>query len=386
MALNFPWEMYQQVQEAKNRNRQQVNQNIAGLGQGLGQGFNTIGQAMQQEKSKKAIEEVMSKNPTLAPYAKLASMYPQEFMQNVLPKLTPKSGGSPEITIGPDGTMTIGGMPIAGQQPAATASPMTPAAPQTAGIGGMTSPGGPPPPPPAGRSFSVPITGNKAADLLGRGFGKGKVGAITDPAKAHFYESRATSAEVGALSQIEKNIDPSIASKTTPIGAAASSVRRAINGLSLLQMPTVTKTSLEATMGDIDSIVSQAGATVEGRKMLSTPNFQSNLQAYRSFVSSAPDKVAAPPGMVRIYRDILTDLGPVAEKFVKDRVVQQSDFYRSRGEKLVGKEKYDAMTKRILEGFKIQVPGAETGGQWTDQHEKRLQQLLMKKQNGTIGN
>jgi hypothetical protein len=50
MALNFPWEMFMQAQQEKNRNRQQMYQDIAGIGQGLGQGMGAVGEMMQRKK------------------------------------------------------------------------------------------------------------------------------------------------------------------------------------------------------------------------------------------------------------------------------------------------------------------------------------------------
>jgi len=111
-------------------------------------------------------------------------------------------------------------------------------------------------------------------------------------------------------------------------------------------------------MGDIDSILTQAGATVEGRKMLSNPNIYQKIAEYRSYVSKAPDQVAVPPNVVNVYRNILTDLGPIQEKFVKDRVAQQGEFYRQKGESLAGKKKYDDMLKRVMDGYTVQIPGA----------------------------
>src|SRR5258708_37548482 len=114
--------------------------------------------------------------------------------------------------------MTVGGQARA----AAGGTPMPPGPPQTAGVGGVMAPspaGGLPPTPPR-KPFNIPITGNKAADILGRGLGGSrlKVTSPTDPSKAHFYESRATGAAVGALSLIDKNIDPSVAPRTTLVG------------------------------------------------------------------------------------------------------------------------------------------------------------------------
>ena len=67
---------------------------------------------------------------------------------------------------------------------------------------------------------------------------------------------------------------------------------------------------------------------------------------------------AVPPGIVNLYRDILQDLAPVSEKFVKDRIKQQGEMYRSRGEGLVGKKQYDDFLNRTVNGFSVKPPGS----------------------------
>jgi len=59
VAINFPWEMFLQAQESKNRNRQDMNQNMASLGQNLGQGFNTIGQSIEERKKKQILDQIV---------------------------------------------------------------------------------------------------------------------------------------------------------------------------------------------------------------------------------------------------------------------------------------------------------------------------------------
>ena len=57
--ISFPWEMFMQAEQAKNQNRRNMYQDIAGLGQGLGEGFNTIGQSMQEEKKKQLLQQIV---------------------------------------------------------------------------------------------------------------------------------------------------------------------------------------------------------------------------------------------------------------------------------------------------------------------------------------
>lgn len=204
--------------------------------------------------------------------------------------------------------------------------------------------------------FPVMPTGRGNAAYSGK-----KSGAL-DPAKDAYYAARATSAETSALSTIEKQIDPSTATRTTPVGAAASTVRRVLNGLSILQMPTVTNTALQAVVGDVDSIVTQGAATVEGRKALQGSNVYAKIQQLKSELSAHPENTPVPPGIVNLYKNILQDLGPVSESFVRDRVKQQGEFYRSRGERLVGKKQYDDFINRTVNGFSLQTAGAPSMG------------------------
>lgn len=71
--LSFPWEMFMQATQQKNQNRNQANQDIANIGGGLGQGFNSIGQAMQRKKQKdqwsKTINQLMN-DPSTTPQMK----------------------------------------------------------------------------------------------------------------------------------------------------------------------------------------------------------------------------------------------------------------------------------------------------------------------------
>jgi hypothetical protein len=57
--ISFPWDMFLKAQQEKNRNAQQMNQDIAGLGQGLGQAAGGIGQIIQQQKQQALMKQLM---------------------------------------------------------------------------------------------------------------------------------------------------------------------------------------------------------------------------------------------------------------------------------------------------------------------------------------
>lgn len=59
MALGNPIDAWMQMAQMKNQNRQQMTQDIAGIGQGLGEGFNTIGQAVQDQKKRQVLQQLV---------------------------------------------------------------------------------------------------------------------------------------------------------------------------------------------------------------------------------------------------------------------------------------------------------------------------------------
>jgi hypothetical protein len=59
MALDFPWQLFAQAQQQKNQNQQDMYQNISGIGQGLGNIGDVIGKAVQQQKQKKLMADLV---------------------------------------------------------------------------------------------------------------------------------------------------------------------------------------------------------------------------------------------------------------------------------------------------------------------------------------
>lgn len=57
--LDNPIDAYLRVAEAKNRNRQQANQDLGSIGQTLGQGMGQIGQMVQAQKQKQLLDQLM---------------------------------------------------------------------------------------------------------------------------------------------------------------------------------------------------------------------------------------------------------------------------------------------------------------------------------------
>lgn len=53
--IQFPWEMFQQAQQAQNQNQQQMFQNVQGIGQGLGE----IGKNIEQQRARDALQKAL---------------------------------------------------------------------------------------------------------------------------------------------------------------------------------------------------------------------------------------------------------------------------------------------------------------------------------------
>lgn len=56
--IQFPWELFQQAQQAQNQNQQQMFQNVQGIGEGLG----TIGTTLEQEKAKATLAQLLAQS------------------------------------------------------------------------------------------------------------------------------------------------------------------------------------------------------------------------------------------------------------------------------------------------------------------------------------
>lgn len=59
MALDFPWQMFMEAQRQKNQNQQNMEQNIAGIGEGFGQSMGAIGEAVKQQKQKQLLSQLV---------------------------------------------------------------------------------------------------------------------------------------------------------------------------------------------------------------------------------------------------------------------------------------------------------------------------------------
>lgn len=57
--LSFPWELFGQVGQARNQNRQNMYQDIAGLGQGLGGTLGAVAKFKQQQELKALIDKLL---------------------------------------------------------------------------------------------------------------------------------------------------------------------------------------------------------------------------------------------------------------------------------------------------------------------------------------
>lgn len=117
MALDNPINAWLQLAKAKNQNRRQAMADAQGIGENIGQGFNTIGQAIQEQKKKsdwqKTINGLMndpSTNPQLKQMLPLIAQHP-ELMGQLGPGLVKQQAPRPEYQAVP-GIMSKGGKPF----------------------------------------------------------------------------------------------------------------------------------------------------------------------------------------------------------------------------------------------------------------------------------
>lgn len=117
MALDNPIGAILQAAEAKNRNRQQANQDIASLGQSLGQSADVFAKQIQARKQKQQWQQTINgliNDPTVNPQLKqmlpLIAQHP-ELMGQLGPGLMKQQAPRPEYQAVP-GIMSKGGKPF----------------------------------------------------------------------------------------------------------------------------------------------------------------------------------------------------------------------------------------------------------------------------------
>lgn len=171
--------------------------------------------------------------------------------------------------------------------------------------------------------------------------------------RGEYYSNKAGQVGVQAVQNIKDQIDPYKLNRTSPMGAAASSVLRVINGASLLNQPIVTKAALEATLGDIDSILTQGAATVEGRKMLQGSNIYNSVANWKSFVSSSPQNVQVPENYKAVYKNILMELGKMNQSRIQQYVQRSASMVRPQALKIMTPEQFDSSVQDVMDQYDI---------------------------------
>lgn len=99
MALNFPLEMFMQAAEAKNRNQQQQNQDIIGIGQGVGAMGGAVGNIIQQQRQKKLMDELLFQMRTNGLPQQGPPMAPQQSGTSQVPPGQPMSAGGGNVGV-----------------------------------------------------------------------------------------------------------------------------------------------------------------------------------------------------------------------------------------------------------------------------------------------
>lgn len=182
-----------------------------------------------------------------------------------------------------------------------------------------------------------------------------KMGSFTSQeGRTGFFEARTGQIGVGIANDFQKDIDPSELPPTSVMGRTAQSISRAVNGLVLAEEgKPIPKATYDALKGDIDVIVSQASATVEGRKMLDTPNIIANMRNLQSFFSTTPGDVPMPENIVRIYRDIVKELGTTAQVRLHRYIDDNYKLKKGAYSKFLSRDQMDAYVQSTKDRYDI---------------------------------
>lgn len=95
MAISFPWEMYMQAANAKNQNRQNMYQDIAGIGQGVGESAGAIGEIIQKKKQQDLLKQLIQQMNTQGAPQQGPPLPPQSM--GTIPYGQPMSAGTSNI-------------------------------------------------------------------------------------------------------------------------------------------------------------------------------------------------------------------------------------------------------------------------------------------------
>lgn len=99
-SISFPWDMFMEANRQKQQNRQNMYQDISGLGQGLGQGIASIGELIGEHKKKAILAQIIAamgqqgapqQGPPMAPAGT------QQPNMSMIPPGQPMSAGGPNI-------------------------------------------------------------------------------------------------------------------------------------------------------------------------------------------------------------------------------------------------------------------------------------------------
>lgn len=389
MALDNPIDAYLRASEMKQRNRQQAQQDAMGIGESLGGGVTDIVQQIQAKKQKeqwgKTINSLLQ-DPNASPQMKqILPMLAQrpELAGQLLPGAMKAKSSGTDLTINPDGSMSISGVPLGGQPP----QPQKPAAPpMTAGVGGATTPaGGMPPqlPPPSRPTAHIPLSGNKAAELLTKSVGKDKPTYQQDLRK-QFIDAMNRKTDVFSRSLDIRQID-NLAKATglqpTVVKGLQQNNIRADRAIAILDDPKATWAALNGWVSTDFAGMMQGGAPQKEQILESQfPNWKAKLSQMQTYVSSHPEG-PIDPGFRDYMRHFVKGVKEIDNDYLWKNAAYQGNMIGPtiRGGSPYVKKSLD-YTKDFMKGGKplASEPKAKTA--WTPEKEQRYQELLRRQQ------
>jgi hypothetical protein len=356
----FPWEMFQQAQDSKNRNQQNMYQNIAGIGQGLGQGMGAVGQAMEERKKQAILAQLVQaiKNQN-TPIQGPQGYAPPGAGPNAVPAgQTPPANNANLAALGiqaqPSSIETVLPMLMKSQQ-----------RPEYMPVPGIMSKTGHP-------FIFDKYTGKMVDSGLPATPNSGVGGGMPGVRGKQFLMSDL----------------PSRSSPTTAAGAAYQVKVAARQGKSLIAKPGSAQ-RLGMSQGDLARAVLRNAPTDEAMR---SANFSDNIIARvnraKQQLTSDPDGAMNNPKVRKSIYDMFDELDKSAEPWISNQLKDEEDIWSETLPKNWADIKKREMGENIADiPFEYDTPvKSTTTKDWNPDKENRLQELLRKKQSGTLGN
>lgn len=203
--------------------------------------------------------------------------------------------------------------------------------------------------------ISYQVKPGELSEISNMGEALTKLGSFSsNEARGGFLGARETQIRAQMRDEFSKSIDPSVLPPTSVLGRAAQSIKRVVSGDTLLKEGEVTNQArLQAAKADLDVIITNASATVEGQKMLSTPTLISSLRQLQSYLSTDPGQVPVPKEVVDIYRKIISDLGPISQDTVQKYIDRTYRLKKGAYKSTLSPEEMDSYVQDVKDQYDV---------------------------------